>query len=464
MKKIIKYITLGAFILCWGIIIIFGPKKIAMVLNHKAVAKYNKGQVQEAIDLYAKSLKMYPEPKVYYNLACAYDAQNQIEKAIENYKNTLSLDLNHKQACWALADIYRQQKDFKQAEVYIKKFDALETGRGKSGLKELKSEQLISLCNQAINEYKQNNIKQAINVLKQVLVLDRNYAPAHKILGEIYYSRNDLSNAIISYTAAISFGDKDPLIYSNIGVMYMKLENYTQAVKFLQQATKLAPGNLNIKYSLASVLRDNNQTEKALNIYKQIADVSPQYQNIHNDIAGIYQLMGLAKKAMEEFKQAKQIALNLKAKGKSNSWTFLSLAIALDGLNEQEKAKIIINELILENPDFGHAYYIRARILKKEGQTRAANADLAKARKLARRVKPIGNVKSSLKPNSRKGESLSAVNLKIDTLVKLKNGQIIKGKLKKQTDSHIVLEINMGSSVGSISFSKQKILELIKLD
>ncbi len=464
MKSLIKYAILGAFVFCLGLIAIVGPKKIAILMNNKAVVQYNKGQVQEAIDSYKKSLKLQPNTQVYYNLARAYDDNNQMELAIENYKNALSLDSNHKPACQALADIYREQKDFGQAEIYVKKLSELETGKSKTGLKELKNEQLISLCNQALSEYEQNNIKQAIVILKKVLALEYNYAPAHKILGGIYCNRNDLTEAIRSYSAAIRFGDKDPLIYSNIGIMYMKLENYPQAAKFLLQASELAPDNQDIKYNLASVLRDNNQTEKALNVYQQISKVSPEYPNIHNDIAGIYQSMGSEDKAKLEFSKAKNAVLGLKANGDIKPWDYLSLAIALDGLNEQEKAKSVINKLILENPELGHAYYIRARILKKTGQTQAANADLAQARKLARKIRPITNVNSSLKTDSPKTAVKEPINLKIDTLIKLKNGQTMKGKLKKQTDSYIVLEMDMGSSVGSITFSKQKVLEIINLD
>jgi len=404
---------------------------------------------------------MHPDAQVYYNLACAYEAENQIKQAIDNYENALSLDSNHKQACLALADIYRKKKNFRRAEIYIKKLNEPET---KSRLKKLKNEQLISLCNQAINEYKQNNIKQAVIILKKVLTLDRNYVPAYKILGDIYYSRNDLSKSISYYTLVIRAGENDPVIYSNIGIMYMRLENYAQALRFLEKAAKLDSDNLNIKYSLASVLRDNKQPKKALNIYKQIVAVSPLYPNIHNDIADIYQSMGLAEKAEQEFERAKNIALGLKANGNSKPWTALSLGIALNGLNETKRAKRVIDELILKNPEFDHAYYIRARILKKLGQIKAANADLAKARELARKIKPNSNASSIAKVNSSKVESRSPINFKIDTVIKLKNGQMMKGRMKKQTDSYVVLEMDMGSSVGTITFSKQKIKEIIRVD
>ncbi|MFH1062160.1 MAG: tetratricopeptide repeat protein [Candidatus Omnitrophota bacterium] len=462
MKNLIKYLTGATFIFCLAIGLIIGPKKIALVLNNKAVELYNKGETQSAIEIYTKSIKLHPNAQVYYNLACAYDAQNIAAKAIENYKNALSLDARQIAACRALADIYREQKDFGQAEMYLKKLNALNNQSAETDLSELKNEQLITLCNEAVSDYEQNDTKQAINKLSQVLKLDHGFAPAHKILGEIYLNQNDLGKAIVSYNAALKAGDNSPQVYSNIGLIYMRLENYPQAVEFLEKAQKLDPENLDIKYSFASVLRDNGQQQKALDFYKQIAAESPEYPNVHNDLAGLYQAMGSEKEAMLEFTRAKDTALRLKANGDNQPWTLLSLAIAHNGLNDAQKAKNIIDEIIKENPDFSHAYYIRAQVFKQLGDKQAANKDLGKARQLARKIKPASDRKSNKNKAVPVVKTQTAPTLKTDTVIKLTNGQTMQGKLKTETDKLVVLEINMGSSIGEITFSKKKIQEIIK--
>ncbi|MBU1045106.1 MAG: tetratricopeptide repeat protein [Candidatus Omnitrophica bacterium] len=464
MKEILPYIKGAVFLALLGVCLIFGPPRIAMLLNNKAVEQYNKGEMQAAIDFYTKSIKLYPTAAVYYNLACAYDAQGKIDQAIEHYKNALSHDSNHSQACRALVDIYRAQKDFNQAEMYLKKINALDNPSVKSDLIALKQEQLISLCNQAVREYEQGNTQQAIKKLQQAIALDSEFAPAHKMLGEIYLSLNDLGKASSSYKAAIKAGDNDPQLYSNIGVIYMRLENYSKAVEFMQKAYELAPKDIEIKYSFASVLRDNRQLERALGLYEQIAAEYPRYKNIHNDLAGVYQAMGSEKQAILEYEKARDIALKLQAGGDEQPWTRLSLAIAYNGLNNPEKAKNIIDKIIAENPEFSHAYYIRAQLFKKTGDIKAANADLLKARKLTRQIKPAAPTKSKRSEinTAKKTHPVSA--FKMDTIIKLKNGQTIQGKLKKQTDNYVVLEMDMGSSRGEITFSKQKIKEIVSVN
>jgi tetratricopeptide (TPR) repeat protein len=461
MQNTIKYLTWIAFIVCLSISLIIGPQKIAMIFNNKAVEQYNKGNMPVAIDFYLKSLKFHPDAQVYYNLACAYDSQKQTDKAIENYKNALSLDKQHVEACQALADIYREKKDYSKAEMYLKELNALKNKSSQTDLSELKKEQLITLCNQAISDYEQNNPKQAIVELNQALRLDQENAPAHKILGEIFLGQNNLSKALASYTAALKAGDTSAQVCSNIGLIYMRLENYPKAVEFLEKAYKLDPDNLDLQYNFASVLRDNGQQQKAMAFYKQIAAKSPEYPNIHNDIAGIYQTMGAADDAMLEFSKAQDAALRLKTKGDKKPWTLLSLAIACNGLNDSQKAKDIIDKIIETNPDFSHAYYVRARVLKQLGDNSAAKRDLIKARQLARQTKPVSNLKTN------KIKALPVINtpspaLKIDTVIKLTNGQTMQGRLKKETDTAVVLEMEMGSSVGQITFSKKKIQEIIK--
>ena len=50
---------------------------------------------------------------------------------------------------------------------------------------------------------------------------------------------------------------------------------------FLSQAHKLDPEDIDIEYNLASVLRDDNRPQEALNLYKKILADSSGYPNIH---------------------------------------------------------------------------------------------------------------------------------------------------------------------------------------
>lgn len=452
-----------ALISCLIIGLIIGPKKIAMFLNNKAVEQYNKGNMQAAIDFYLKSIKFNPDAQVYYNLACAYDAQDSTEQAIEHYKNALSLDENHSAAYQALADIFREQKEFNQAEIYLKKLNALNIPGAEQDLAELQEDKRTAIFNAAVSDYEQGRIQPAIGKLKETLRMDQRFIPAHKMLGEIYFSQNDLRKALGSYNAALKAGDNSPQIYSNMGLIYMQLENYPDAVEFLEKAYKLDPENLEIKHSFASVLRDNGQAQKALYLFKQIAEQEPEYPNIHNDLAGIYQTMGMTQDALLESSLAKDLALRSIASGDNQPWTSLSLAIACHGLGDNEKAKTILDKIIAQNSDFKQAYYIRAQVYEKLGDKQSANSDLRTARQLTRRVQAVPNLKiKRVKPDALvKAET--DVTVDSDIIIKLTNGQTMQGKLKLETEELIVLEMDMGSSVGEIKFSKRKIQEIIKI-
>jgi tetratricopeptide (TPR) repeat protein len=467
MHSLIKYFTLLAFISCLIIGLIIGPKKIAMFLNNKAVEQYNKGNMQSAIDFYLKSIKFNPDAQVYYNLACAYDAQKRTEQAIEHYKNALSLDAKHPAACQALADIFRERNEFDQAEMYLKKLTALNIPNAQQDLADFQDDKKTAMFNAAINDYEQGRIQPAIGKLKEIVRLDQRFIPAHKMLGEIYFSQNDLGKALSSYNAVLRYGDSSAQVYSNMGLIYMQLENYPKSVEYLEKAYKLDPDSLEIKYSFASVLRDNGQAQKALYFFKQIAEQSPDYPNIHNDLAGIYRGMNAVQDAEMEFFKAKDSAVRMIASGDNQPWTSLSLAIACHGLGDSEKAETILNKIIAQNPDFQQAYYIRAQVYEKLGDKQSANSDLKTARQLARRVQAVPNLKiKRIKPddsnNTKKEEAKPDIIMDSDTIIKLTNGQTMRGKLKKETEGSIVLEMDMGSSAGEITFSKKKIQEIIK--
>lgn len=69
--------------------------------NHLILAKfyYLNECFQESIEVYQKLLQYYPKNvSVLFNLAVAYQAANELEKAKETYIKILKIDPNHKGA------------------------------------------------------------------------------------------------------------------------------------------------------------------------------------------------------------------------------------------------------------------------------------------------------------------------------------------------------------------------------
>ena len=79
--------------------------------------------------------------------------------------------------------------------------------------------------------------------------------------------------------------------------------------------------NLNYLYNLASTLRDNSQFHKALSLYKKVVARAPRYPNVHNDIAGIYDCVGLKDKAQREYQKEREITEYIIRSGFNDDFT-----------------------------------------------------------------------------------------------------------------------------------------------
>jgi tetratricopeptide (TPR) repeat protein len=462
-----RYFSYFIFILLVIAAFLIVPKKAAIILNSKAVEQYQEGNIDKAISLYKKSLKLSEHAEVYYNLAVAYDYNNDIEQAIQNYNQAIKLDPGHVKAHQSLAEIYRYRKDFDKASEHIKAADKISGTVNHEKLAIVEKDKAIDAYNQAVESYDKGNYDYAVRRLKQAITIDPSFAPAYKNLGDIYFEINDLYNAKRYYSEAIGFDHEKEKAYNGLGLVYMQLESYGKAKQCLERAYELAPDNVDIKYNFASVLRDNNQLDDAMAIYLEILNSNPAYPNLHNDIANIYLIKGDEQLAKHEFSKELSMAKKMIELGDTSASTALRCAIAYKGLNQLAKAKEALDKIIHAHPDFYHAYYIRSEVFAKMGDIISAESDLSKARVAAKKDKSMPKPKSSgsFLPDQPAGaiaESLPR-DLKADTVVTLTNGQKIKGRLKSHTDSKIVMEVDMGSATGQISFSSKKIKNIVTI-
>lgn len=456
------FIDLVIFIVVLAVSAPLLKPQIATLLNNKGIAYFDSGKIDKAIPFFKKSLKVKPDPLVYCNLANAYQKKGNLAESIVEYEKAVKLDPGCIEAYYGLAYNYEDRKMHKQAMSYLKKAEFLGSHRAKEELEVIRYRCFISLFNEATDLYIKGRIDKAESKLNELLELEPNFPFAYKILGDIKFSKNLFAEAITNYEQAIELGLKEAGVYNlynDIGICYMRLENYSNAIKYLKKAHRLEPTNVGILYSLASTLRDNKNFDEALEKYRKLVRLKFDYPDVHNNIADIYKSMGKGEEAEEEYRNEIEV---VKAKLSSNPGDIYSLnglALAYNGLGEYEEAKKIIDSVIEKNPGYKEAFCTRAKIYENLGEIEKAIKDLGKARTL---FAGSGFIDSSIFRLKTKGvipkgkESFSN-----DTIIYLRNGRQIQGRLKKETDDRIFLEVLVGDSFGTIAINRKDI-ELLK--
>ncbi len=458
------FIVLVIFIVVLAVYVPLLKPQIATLLNNKGIAYFDSGEIDKAIPFFKKSLKVRLDAFVCCNLANAYLEKGNLTESIVEYEKALKLDPGCIEAYYGLAYNYEDRKMHKKAMSYLKKAEFLGSYRAKEELEVIRYRCFVSLFNEATDLYIKGDIDKAESKLNELLEFEPNFAFAYKMLGDIKFSKNLFAEAITNYKQAIELGLKEGGVYNlhnDIGICYMRLENYSNAVKYLKKAHWLEPTNLNILYSLASTLRDNKNFDEALEKYRRLVGLKFDYPEVHNNIADIYKSIGKREEAEQEYRNEIEV---VKAKLSSNPddiYSLNGLALAYNGLGEYQEAKRIIDSVIEKNPGYKEAFYTRAKIYENLGEIEKAIKDLGGARTLFAGSGFIDSSVFRLKTKKiiHKGEE----SFSNDTIIYLRNGRQIQGRLKKETEGRFFFEVLVGDSFGTIAINRKDIESLKKI-
>lgn len=467
-KKFFQYLYF-VILICVGLYLV--PPKLATWINNKGVQSFNEKRILEAIDLYKKSIKIYPKAQAYYNLACAYELIGEKEKAIVELERCLQKDSGYDKAYEAMISIYRQQGDYQQAEFYANKLQDL--NKGNMLFKGLGDKQIINLYNQGIIFYKTGQLEKASDKFLEILNLEPAFSKAFIMLGEINFKQRNFYRALDYYDKTLKAGVRDnAAVYNNMGIIYMNFEEYDKALIYLRRATHIAPHDIEIAYNLASTLRDSGNFEAALGLYQKIVAKSNYYPDIHNDMAGILDALGNHEEALKEYQKELDLTENLIAQGTKDKAIMVRKAVSYNGLGKIQEAKEILDDVIKGNIAYYKAYFARAQVYQKSGDIEAMDSDLEIAKNLIKSkdipiLSQTNNIARTANPavtgSSLQQEAEKENIFKNDIKIILKNGQMIRARLKEETKEKIVIEIKSGSSISTISFSKSKIAEMERI-
>lgn len=100
--------------------------------------------------------------------------------------------------------------------------------------------------------------------------------------------------------------DKD-LNLSNIGLAHLEMENYNEALNYLNQALTQNPKNINAKVNMALTYKEMGSLEKALQILADVQSQNPKEIAALNNMANIYQIQGKNEQAAVMYLQALEI-------------------------------------------------------------------------------------------------------------------------------------------------------------
>jgi tetratricopeptide (TPR) repeat protein len=248
-RNIMKNIIFGSF----GILISFLTLSCATMGNTQ-----NNGNSSEYIAEYeSMGIKVIdPVPMVApseneqamqeYTIGTQFLNENKLEESEKHLKEAIRLDPFFVDAMDHLGRVYRIQNRLQEAEeIYLKSI-------------EINDKNKVPYQNLAVVYKLQNRLNDAFELYKKMIQLDENDPESYYGIGELFYFVGDYENSMPFFDKAIELYIKtnSTLVYDAFfykGMIYFRMDEYDQALKYLEEAKKGNPNNTMIEDTINEI-------------------------------------------------------------------------------------------------------------------------------------------------------------------------------------------------------------------
>ena len=364
----------------------------------KAEALFEQGEFEKARLEYKNVLQIDPEDiKAHYKLGLTQENLQEWRSAAGHYNKVLELDPAHTKARIAMGQFYLLARAFDKAEEEAK--TALDNDPNNpdalafmGSVKAQQKEYAVARFNaEKALKIDPNNIN-ALSLMGAVLVSEGKADEAIKTLNEgiknnpddtrlrtivagIYASQNKLLKAADIIQQLV---DQQPDVSSHrirLATLYTGAKEIDKAESVLRDMVKDLPDDNQAKLLLIKFLADNRDEDTAKQELVNMVKTNPENYPLQFALAKVYEAEANSEEAIKIYEgiiTAEEIKPNgLKARNE--------IAELYARVRDIEKAKILLAEVLAENPNDQQALTLRGKIALAERDPNTAIADFRSA-------------------------------------------------------------------------------------
>jgi tetratricopeptide (TPR) repeat protein len=293
----------------------------------------------KAVPNKAEAYYHYALAHMYEEMGVAYNRQEYLSKALEEYKLAMQNDPTSPFLSAELADLYARTDRIRDAvleaedvlrrdpnnlearkllgRIYLRVLGNASGGRAQSDVlgraieqfekitelapKDVESKITLGRLYHANSDYTKGEA-----VLKQALALQPESEDALTRLALLYSDTGQL-NAAVELLQKVTGKNPTPRLFAALASAYEQARDYDNAVKAYRRALELDKDNLDYLRGLGQNLLFNEQYEEALVPYKQVAAADPQDGSAFLRLGQIYRQLHKYDLALENLKKAESL-------------------------------------------------------------------------------------------------------------------------------------------------------------
>ncbi|CAB3248432.1 unnamed protein product [Arctia plantaginis] len=249
---------------------------------------------QNEYNLFVSALAVCPlNAKVHYNVAKAADANHETSFALAEYKEAIRLFPEYYQAMNNLANILKNQKQFAEAEYYLR-----------AAVKH-KKDFPAAWMNLGIVLAHTRRFDQSESAYRTALNYRRKYPDCYYNLGNLYLELNKTEEAINSWSQAIHQNPKHVLAWTNLMALMDNTGQIERALKIIPTVLTELPDAPSINFAIANMYgKLNRYGEAETHFKKAIKLLNIEVQAIH------YANLGVLYHRWKKYSLAKEMYIN----------------------------------------------------------------------------------------------------------------------------------------------------------
>lgn len=200
------------------------------------------------------------------------------------------------------------------------------------------------IFNEIINLIKSSKFDEAKKILlsfEKQFIKDSLF---YNLLGFIYDSLLDFSNAKLNYLKSLELDSNSYEAKFNLAVLFYKIKNYSQAEDLFTDLLEVYKKDHNSYYNLGIIKFDQKQYDLAINFFKKACSYNPNFYGAYNHLAKVYEELQKYDHAIFYYEKANSVnseglnlsfnnlgLLHLTLKNFSKSEEFFKQALNLKG-------------------------------------------------------------------------------------------------------------------------------------
>lgn len=282
---------------------------VAPVLSDLGAALAGEGRYDEAIVEYQHALRLKPNSQIEFNLALAYYKTGQLRPAVETFNKVHAEMPTDLRPVMLLADCYLRLGDNKKvidllspleaahaddhAIIYMLGTALVRDGQAAKGqviidkiLRNGDSAEARLLL--GTTKLRMNDIPGALDDLQKAVELDPHLPDVYAYYGVALLSSGNPIRAQQAFERALKDDPNDFESNLQMGVLLRQDDKYDASLRYFQHALDIRPGDLGVRYQIASLELAMGHVDKARSDLEELVKEAPNFTEAHVSLATLY--------------------------------------------------------------------------------------------------------------------------------------------------------------------------------